>query len=145
MSRLTVVIVSAVMVIGVVFIFSSDSLAQVKKGKSRPLTTKQWMAAVHKVHCGALKKALDAGPKDDAAWEAVSMHAAMLNESSYVLMADGRCPDGTWAKAASKMLRGGSDGVVKAAAAKDLDAAKASFKTLTQSCGTCHKAHKPKK
>ncbi len=117
------------------------SVAQVTKGKERPLTTKQWMQAVHKVHCGAIKSDLDAGPSDDKAWEAIALHAAMLNESSHVLMADGRCPDGTWADAC-KTLGTGSQDVLDAVEAKDVEAAKTAFGAMTQACGGCHKAHK---
>ena len=76
----------------VLLVSSEMSNAQVTKGKERPLTTKQWMQAVHKVHCGAIKEGLEAGPSDDDAWAKIALHAAMMNESSYVLMADGRCP-----------------------------------------------------
>jgi len=141
MAKVLNVILAVVVLAGFAWVFSSDSVGQVKKGKSRVLTTKQWMQAVHKVHCGALKKTLEAGPADDKAWAAVATHAGMLNESGFVLMSDGRCPDGVWAGAVKK-LKAGSEGVAKAAGAKDLDAARASFKILTQSCGACHKAHK---
>ena len=53
--------------------------AQVKKGKSRPLQTKNLMKGVVASNCGALKKALEAGPSDDKAWAAVVMHAELLN------------------------------------------------------------------
>lgn len=85
----------------VLLVSSEMSNAQVTKGKERPLTTKQWMQAVHKVHCGAIKEGLEAGPSDDDAWAKIALHAAMMNESSYVLMADGRCPDGDWAALAN--------------------------------------------
>ncbi len=62
------------------------------------------MKGVMGPHCGALKKGMDAGPSDDKAWEELALHAALLNEASYVLMEDGRCPDGVWAKAASQKL-----------------------------------------
>ncbi len=119
----------------------NHSVAQVTKGKERPLTTKQWMQAVHKVHCGAIKKGLDAGPADDDAWAEIALHAAMMNESSYVLMADGRCPDGVWA-GACKTLGQGSQAVLDAIAAKDVEAASKAFGAMTASCGACHKAHK---
>lgn len=139
----TVAILACVAVAG--FYFTQTSTAQVKKGKKQPLTTAQWMSGVVKPNCGALKKGLDAGPKSDDDWDKLAMYAAILNESSYVLMADGRCPDGTWAKASTKSLRGGSAGVLKAIDARDVDGAKAAFKQLTSSCAGCHKAHKPKK
>jgi hypothetical protein len=119
--------------------------AQVKKGKSRPMKTAQWMKGVMKPNCDALKKGLDAGPADDKTWEELGVHAAVINEGSYLLMDDGRCPDGTWADAASKTLRQGSADVLAAIVAKDLSAAKASFGNMTKSCKACHDAHKEKK
>jgi len=122
-------------------VLNEVSMAQVTKGKERPLTTKQWMHAVHKVHCGAIKKGLEASPSDDKAWDEIAMHAAMMNESSYVLMADGRCPDGVWADACTT-LREGSNDVLQAVAAKDTKAGLTAFGAMTQACGACHKAHK---
>lgn len=130
--------------VAVLFV-ANPSTAQVKKGKTRPALTKYLMRGVTKVHCGALKKGLDAGPSDDKAWEDLTMHAMLLNELSYILMADGRCPDGVWAKAATKTLRQGSADVLKAVEAKDVDAAKEAFGSMTKACGSCHKAHKKKK
>jgi len=136
---LTLVLVAAILV--AILAASGDSVAQVTKGKERPLATKQWMQAVHKVHCGPIKKALEANPSDDKAWEAIALHAAMMNESSYVLMADDRCPDEVWAGACKTLGQGSSD-ILDAVAARDVEAATAAFGAMTQSCGTCHKAHK---
>jgi len=124
-----------------ILVFNEASNAQVTQGKERPLKTEQWMEAVHKVHCGAIKKGLKAGPSDDKAWKEIALHAAMMNESSYVLMADGRCPDGVWA-GACKTLRAGSNAVLQAVEAKDVDAGLAAFGAMTKACGACHKAHK---
>ena len=99
------------------------------------------MAGIHKIHCTDLKKALDAGPSDDEAWEKVAVHAAMMNESGHVLMQNKRCPDGVW-KGACATLREGSANVSAAAKKKDLDGAKRAFKAMTGACGACHKAHK---
>jgi cytochrome c556 len=119
--------------------------AQVKHGKSRVMKTGQFMKCVIKPNCEAIKKGLEAGPADDKAWDGLAANAAVLNEASYVLMDDGRCPDGTWADAASKTLRQGSIEVLKAIEAKDAAAAKAAFGSMTKSCGSCHDAHKEKK
>ena len=121
--------------------FGGPAKAQVKKGKTRSLTTAQLMGGLVSPNCGALKKGLDAGPADDDAWKKLSVKAALLNEASYILMADGRCPDATWAGAA-KTLRGCSDAVLKAIAAKDAAAAKSAFGAMTKACGTCHKKHR---
>lgn len=119
-------------------------MAQAKKGKSRLMLTKHLMQGIVKPHCTSLKKGLDAGPSTDEAWEDLALHALLLNEGSYALMADGRCPDGVWADAASKTLRQGSENVVKAIEAKDLAAAKKAFGAMTKSCKACHDKHKKK-
>ena len=116
--------------------------AQKTKGKTRAALTKQLMNGLVSANCGALKKDLDAAETN---WGDVTLHAAMLNESGYLLMDDGRCPDGTWAKSA-KALQASSAALLEKAEAKDLDGTKAAFKELTsQSCAVCHEAHKPKK
>ena len=119
--------------------------AQVKQGKSRVLMTRHLMRGLVAPQCSALKKGLNAGPSDEDAWDLLSQRAELLNEASFILMEDGRCPDGTWANAASKVLRSESANVVKAIGEKNLEAAKASFKAMTGACGACHKAHKKKR
>jgi len=138
----------AVLLIGsfaVILLVTGPSPAQITKGKSRPLQTKHLMRGLTKVHCGALKKGLDAGPSSAEQWEELMVHAALLNELSFILMEDGRCPDGTWANAATKMLRPGSADVIAAIEAKNLGDANKAFASMTKACGTCHKAHKDKK
>src|SRR5262245_16371580 len=119
--------------------------AQIKKGKSRPMKTAQCMKGVMKPNCDALKKGLEAGPATDEAWEALALYAALINETSYLLMEDGRCPDGVWAEAASKTLRQGSADVLTAVDGKDLAAAKTAFGNMTKSCKACHEVHREKK
>ena len=132
--------IAVVAVAGAVF----HSNAQVKQGKTRLMKTAYLMKGVVKPNCGAIKKGLEAGPADDDAWAEIVMQAALLNEASYILMEDGRCPDGTWADAASKTLRDCSAAVVKAAEEKNLESATSAFKAMTQSCKKCHDAHKEK-
>lgn len=115
--------------------------AQVKKGKTRAASTKQLMSGLVVTNCKALGAVAKSAPADDKAWDALATNAALLNEASYLLMDDGRCPDGTWAKAC-KSLRTQSEAVLAKIKAKDRDGAAAEFKKLTQSCGVCHKAHK---
>ena len=91
------------------------------------------------------KNGLEAGPAKAEAWEELAVHATLLNEGSYLLMEDGRCPDGVWAEAASKTLRESSAEVLKAIEAKDAAAAKTAFEKLTKSCAACHEKHKEKK
>lgn len=119
--------------------------AQVKQGKTRAAKTAQLMKGVMKPHCTELKNGLETDPSNDEAWEKLATHAAVLNELSYLLMDDGRCPDRTWADAASKTLRQGSAEVLKAVEAKDATAAKDAFGSMTKACKACHDAHKEKK
>ena len=122
----------------------SSPLAQVTKGKSRPAPTRHLMKALMFPTCSALGDTLKAGPADDKAWDMALAQASGLNELSFIVMDDGRCPDAVWAGAA-KQLREGSASVVAAIEKKDVEAARAAFKTLTAACATCHNAHRAKK
>jgi len=123
---------------------AAQAPAQIKKGKTHPLQTKSWMRGVNGPVCTNLKELLkDPGPVDDKSWELAAQHAEVLNESSYVLMDDGRCPDAAWADGA-KQLREGSAAVLKAVEAKDAAGARAAFGDMVKGCGTCHGAHKKK-
>lgn len=84
----------------------------------------------------------DAGPAKDEDWQNVEMRAALLNEASYVLMDDGRCPDAVWADAATKKLRPASADLLAAAKEKNLENAKKAFGTLTGACKDCHTVHR---
>ena len=119
--------------------------AQIKKGKTRPATTAQLMKGLVKPSCEALKKGLEASPASDEAWQELALRAALLNESSFTLMDDGRCPDAIWSDALTKFLRPGSAAALQAIEAKDYDATKVAFATVMQSCKACHEQHKPKK
>lgn len=115
--------------------------AQKTKGKTRAASTKLLMKGLVGANCGAVKKDLDAA---EINWDDVTLHAALLNESGYILLDDGRCPDGEWAKS-SKALQTTSAALLAAAEKKDAAAAKAAFADLTaQSCKVCHAAHKGK-
>jgi hypothetical protein len=120
---------------------SLGAVAQVTKGKTRPLTTKQLMGGLVKPNCGGIGDGLKEAPKDDAGWAALATKAALLNEASFILMDDDRCPDATWAGAA-KTLRAGSAAVLTKIEAKDAAGAKTEFDTMTKACAECHKAHK---
>ncbi|MAG93914.1 MAG: hypothetical protein CMJ48_09215 [Planctomycetaceae bacterium] len=133
-----VVVLAIVAGFGLLF---RPATAQVKKGKTRSATTKQLMKGLVGSNCGALAKALKAETPD---WEAIGLHAALLNESGHVLMADGRCPDGEWAGGA-KTVQKCSVVVLAKVEAKDIEGARGAFKALTGGCGQCHKKHKPKK
>jgi cytochrome c556 len=116
--------------------------AQRIKGKTRLAATKYLMRGVNQPICSGLDASLKgSGPADDKAWDNAICQASVLNEVSYLLMEDGRCPDAVWADAA-KSLREGSSQVVAALEKKDLESARAAFKTVTGACGSCHKVHK---
>lgn len=137
--RWTIMTVALALVLGA--IWASDVAAQKTKGKTRAASTKQLMKGIVQPNCAGCGGALKTGPADDAAWETLATQAAVLNELSYVLMDDGRCPDAVWAGAA-KQLREGTTAVIEAVGKKDVEAARAAFKTATGSCAACHKAHK---
>ncbi len=137
MKKLYVLVVMA----GVFFAMSVAATAQVKKGKTRPLTTKQLMGALVKPHCSDLGAALKNAPTDDKGWNELATKAALLNEASYILMADGRCPDKIWADAA-KSLGEGTIAILEKIEAKDAAGAQEAFKTVSSSCAACHKEHK---
>lgn len=119
--------------------------AQVTKGKTRPAATKYLMRGMAQTNCKAIGDLLkEPGPSDDKAWDALVCHASCLSELSYALMQDGRCPDGTWAGAA-KSLGEACGAVLAAAEKKDPAAARTSFKTVTDSCKSCHDAHRKSK
>lgn len=120
---------------------SLTATAQIKQGKSRLITTKQLMKGLVAANCGALAEELKKSPTEETNWDAMATQAALLNEASYLLMDDGRCPDADWANAATTLRQGSAELVAKLTA-KDAAGAQAALKTTTQACGACHKAHK---
>ena len=139
MRRFVWILVALMLVGG--FAIAERVEAQKTKGKTRAALTKQLMKGLVAANCGAVKKDLEAA---EINWDDLTLHAALLNEGGYILMDDGRCPDGEWAKAA-KALQAQSAALLAAAEKKEADAAKATFKELTaQSCAICHAAHKGK-
>lgn len=130
-----------VAVVIVACLISTLAFAQVKQGKTRLLKTKQLMKGLVAANCGAIAEGLKAGPADDKAWEDLATKAALMNEASYVLMDDGRCPDGAWAEA-DKVLREGSTALIAKLEAKDAAGSQEAFKAMTAACAACHKAHK---
>ena len=134
---LLIVIATAVALITVI----GPATAQVKQGKTRPLKTKQLMSGLVQPNCKGLGDSLKEKPADQKAWDALATKAALLNEASYILMDDGRCPDGDWANAATT-LREQSAVVLAKIEEHDADGASAAFQAMTKACGACHKAHK---
>ena len=118
-----------------------EAAAQIKQGKTRAAKTKRLMKGLVAANCGGLKETLDAKPADDEAWEKAAVQASLLNEGGYLLMDDGRCPDGDW-KGACEALQKASAEVLTAVEAKDLDKATAAFANVTKACGQCHSKHK---
>jgi cytochrome c556 len=133
----------AALAVGLVFL-GATAEAQKTKGKSRQAQTKYLMRGVNQTHCAGIAGLLKGkGPADDKAWDTLTCHASVLNEMSYTLMDDGRCPDKDWA-AAAKALRESSAKVLEAAKEKKLSDAQEAFKGVTGACAACHKAHRPK-
>ncbi len=142
MTRLSTKVAGVLLTLGLVGWWAyQPAEAQKTKGKTRPAETKYLMRGIQQPNCAALAGLLKEGPDSDKAWDKAVCHATVLNEMSYVLMEDGRCPDKDWL-GATKTLRACSAKVIEAAKAKDLDAAKGAFKKLLGACATCHKAHK---
>ena len=118
-----------------------SAFAQKTKGKTRAASTKQLMKGLVQPNCAAVGAALKAESPD---WDAIAQHAAILNEAGYLLMDDGRCPDGEWAMAA-KRIQSASQELLAKAEAKDKAGAESAFKAVTgEGCAVCHKAHKGK-
>ncbi len=114
-----------------------------KKGK-RPLKTSTVMKVVTKPHCDALKKIFEKGPKTSEDWDALIEHSEVLNEVSYILMEDGRCPDYVWEGAATQTLRNCATAIIAASERRNVVVAQGAFEKLTESCTSCHDAHKEK-
>jgi cytochrome c556 len=129
----------------VVLLFCAPAEAQKTKGKSRLAETRYLMRCISQPNCAGVGGGLkEKGPADDKAWDQMAAQASVLNEVSYLLMDDGRCPDKDWAGAA-KELRESSAKLLDAAKAKNIEEARMAFKGVTGSCGACHKVHREKK
>jgi hypothetical protein len=133
--------IALTLVVAAVCLFSLSAMAQVQQGKTRLLKTKQLMKGLVAANCGALGEALKTAGDKETDWDGLATKAALLNEASYILMDDGRCPDADWANAATA-LREGSATLVAKLDAKDAAGSQEAFKSMTQACGSCHKAHK---
>lgn len=112
-----------------------------QRGRTRPLTTSQLMAGLIKPQLTALKEGLEAGPDDKDAWKAAATSAALLNESSYLMMDDGRCPDQTWSDACIQ-LKDATLEILEQIDAGNRDAAVAGVDGVIASCKHCHEEFK---
>jgi hypothetical protein len=115
-----------------------------KNGDSRPLKTSTVMKFVTKPHCDALKKIFEKGPKTSEDWDALIEHSEVLSEVSFILMEDGRCPDYVWEGAATQTLRNCAKAIIAASERRNVVVAQGAFEKLTESCTSCHDAHKEK-
>ncbi len=118
--------------------------AQVTKGKTRPMTTKQLMSGLVKPQATVVGEAVNGtGPADEKAWTALATSAALLTESGYTMMEDGRCPDDVWAAACKTQQESGKT-LLEKIQAKDLAGSKEAFGKLTSACKSCHTVHHKK-
>ena len=134
---------AAAIVTVLTLMFALPGKAQ-KKGKTRPLTSSQLMAGLVMPQFTALKESLEKGIEDDEGWKKVSTSAALLNESSFIMMADVRSPDDTWERACD-ILNKGSVVMLEKIAVKDSKGALAAIDGIVASCKHCHEAFKYKK
>lgn len=141
MRRLAALTITVVLVgVATAFVGSTIVSAQAK-GKTRPLTTAQMMAGLIKPKYVELKEGLAKETLTEEDWKALATHAALLNESSHMLMADGRCPDKTWADA-SMILRKATGEALASIEGKDVAGGLKAVENITLSCKTCHEAFK---
>jgi hypothetical protein len=77
------------MFVGFVTFLTVGASGQIKKGKTRAITTKQLMVGLVKPQCGDLGESLKSAPTDDKMWGELAIKAALLNEISYNF-------DGVW-------------------------------------------------
>jgi hypothetical protein len=91
-----------------------------------------------------LKNGLAKEEKTDDDWKAMEIAAALLNESGYLMLDDGRSPDKIWSEGAEILRNAGADGL-KAVAAKDTEAGNKAVEGVLKSCKVCHTEHKYKK
>lgn len=131
---------------GLAFTLLSSPVTAQKKGKSRPLTTAQLMSGLVKPQLGAIQGhvADEKTPESEDGWKALTTSIALLNESSYTMMEDDRCPDKIWADAC-EILRNATAAGLKSAAQKDAAGVRESIVGITASCKACHTEFKYKK
>ena len=131
---------------GFAFTLLSSPVTAQKKGKVRPLTTAQLMSGLVKPQLVAVQGhvAEEKAPESDEDWTALTTSIALMNESSYIMMADDRCPDKIWADAC-EVLRKATEAGLQSAAQKDAAGVRESLAGITASCKACHAEHKYKK
>lgn len=131
---------------GLAFTLTTDQVTAQKKGKSRPMTTAQLMSGLVKPQLVSVQGhvAEDKTPEGEDGWKALTTSLALLNESSYTMMEDDRCPDKIWADAC-EILRKATETGLQQAAKKNAAGVRESIAGITASCKACHTEHKYKK
>jgi cytochrome c553 len=125
-------------------LIQAESVAQ-KKGKTRPMTSSQLMLGLVKPKFVEIKTVFEKGkPETDDDWKALGVAAALLNESAYLMMDDGRCPDKPW-KEGCEILKKSTADLLADIEKKDAEAAATRSEQIVQSCKVCHAEHKYKK
>ena len=109
-------------------------------------TAEQIMEGVQKPAMDSLAAMLKAGgPKDDKEWHLAKRQAAVLAETSPLLLMGTRPLDqDIWVKS-SERLNQAAVASLKAAETKDLAAWKTSLANMGAACKSCHNVHKKKK
>ncbi len=131
---------------GFAFTLLSSQVTAQKKGKSRPMTTAQLMSGLVKPQLVAIQGhvADEKAPEGEDGWKSLTTSLALLNESSYTMMEDDRCPDKIWADACDT-LRKATEAGLKSAAKNDAAGVRESIAGIGASCKACHAEHKYKK
>jgi len=114
------------------------------KGGKRPLQTSTVMKSLTKPNCNAIRDLLEKEPKTSEDWDKLIEHSELLSEVSFILMDDGRCPDYIWEGAAALTLRNCAKAIIAASEKRNIVVARGAFEKLTESCTSCHDAHKGK-
>lgn len=131
---------------GLAFTLSSSQVTAQKKGESRPMTTAQLMSGLVKPQLGSIKGHVDdeKTPKGEDGWKSLTTSIALLNEASFTMMEDDRCPDKVWADAC-QVLRKATEKGLHSAVKKDAAGVRESITGILASCKACHTEHKYKK
>ena len=135
---------SGVAALALAVIFALPREAQSQKDEARVAAIAQIMAGINSPRMKIVGAVAKKAPASDEEWEEIELSAALLNEVGFLLMQNSRCPDGVWAGACAE-LRTGAAEMVKAAGAKDFDAAQAACGTIGGACKSCHDQHRKKK
>lgn len=130
-----------VVVLAVFAAIGLEAAAPLRPGKSRLASTRQIMTGFVHPNQLAIEKVAQKPLYDAKSWEMLGANAAMLNEASYILMEDGRCPDADWEKACQK-LRTGSAALLAKIEARDAAGVATEYKAMAEACVACHAAHR---